>query len=216
MPNQPIFIWTFTVLRTYNFVQELLFIFSNLLVFKLDFLEQMLKKLWWWKTKKGKVLWLMQSHCRVWMFGLRWCTTGLSIQSIHSSWVKLQKSLSPKHDSALLEQVCCKELRKKSLNQETGLGNMGPLEALNDVKLILNDSECHSCSFRTNLISFKTFRCPLFPEPVSWLGLFFCHFIGEGKVFLLLWPKWGWGLKLLMFFMCGLDPFLEWEQTGLY
>ena len=28
---------------------------------------------------------------------------------------------------------------KKSPNQETGLGNRGPLEALNDIKLILND-----------------------------------------------------------------------------
>ena len=37
-----------------------------------------------------------------------------------------------------LEPVCCKEW-KKSPNQETGLGNRGPLEALNDTKLILND-----------------------------------------------------------------------------
>ena len=34
---------------------------------------------------------------------------------------------------------------------------------------MINDS----CSFRTNLISFRTFRCPLFPGPVFWLGLFF-------------------------------------------
>jgi hypothetical protein len=39
----------------------------------------------------------------------------------------------------VLEQVCCIGTAKKSLNQETGLGNMGPLEALNDTKLILND-----------------------------------------------------------------------------
>ena len=32
-----------------------------------------------------------------------------------------------------LEQVCCKKLQK-SPNQETGLGNRGPLEALNDTK----------------------------------------------------------------------------------
>ena len=30
----------------------------------------------------------------------------------------------------------------------------------------------HSCSFRTNLVWFRTFRCPLFPKPVSWQGLF--------------------------------------------
>ena len=33
--------------------------------------------------------------------------------------------------------------------------------------------EGHSCSFRTNLASFRTFRSPPFPKPVSWLGLFF-------------------------------------------
>ena len=37
-----------------------------------------------------------------------------------------------------LELVCCKK-RQKSPNQETGLGNRGPLEILNDTKLILND-----------------------------------------------------------------------------
>ena len=31
----------------------------------------------------------------------------------------------------------------------------------------------YSCSFRTNLVSFRTFRLPLFPKPVSCLGLFF-------------------------------------------
>ena len=34
--------------------------------------------------------------------------------------------------------------------------------------------EGHSCSFRTNLVSFRTFRCPLFPKPVSCPGLFCC------------------------------------------
>ena len=37
-----------------------------------------------------------------------------------------------------LEPVCCKK-RQKSPNQETGLGNRGTLEALNDTKVILND-----------------------------------------------------------------------------
>ena len=42
----------------------------------------------------------------------------------------------------LLEPVCCKKQQKKSPNQETGLGykgDKGPLEALNDTKLILNN-----------------------------------------------------------------------------
>ena len=38
-----------------------------------------------------------------------------------------------------LELVCCKKWQKKCPNQETGLGNMGRLEALIDTKLILND-----------------------------------------------------------------------------
>ena len=36
-----------------------------------------------------------------------------------------------------IEPVCCKK-RQKSPNEETGLGNRGPLEALNHTKLILN------------------------------------------------------------------------------
>ena len=70
-----------------------------------------------------------------------------------------------------LEPVCFKK-RQKSLNQEFGFGNKGPPEALNDTKLMLNYKGGHSCSFRTNLVSFKTFRCPLFPKTVSWFGLF--------------------------------------------
>ena len=30
----------------------------------------------------------------------------------------------------------------------------------------------HSCSFGTNLVSFRTFRCPLFPKPVTGRELF--------------------------------------------
>ena len=66
-----------------------------------------------------------------------------------------------------LEPVCCKK-QQISPNQETGLGNRGLLEALNDTKLILNDKGGHSYSFRTNLVSNRTFRCPLFPKPVSY------------------------------------------------
>ena len=67
--------------------------------------------------------------------------------------------------------VCCNK-RQKSPKQETGLGNREPLEALNDTKLILNDLQGQSCSLRTNFVSFRTFKCPIFPKPVSWLGLF--------------------------------------------
>ena len=42
----------------------------------------------------------------------------------------------------------------------------------------LRGSLAHSCSFRTNLVSFRTFRLPLFPKPVSWLGLF-CRFLQQ-------------------------------------
>ena len=34
---------------------------------------------------------------------------------------------------------------------------------------------------RTNLISFRTFRCPLFPKPFSWLGLFCCFLQQDGS-----------------------------------
>ena len=34
-----------------------------------------------------------------------------------------------------------KEKAKKSPNQETDLGNMGPLEDLNDTKLVLSENE---------------------------------------------------------------------------
>ena len=55
----------------------------------------------------------------------------------------------------------------------------GCLKVPNDTKSILNDSKGgHSCSFRTNWASFRTFRRPLFPKPVSRLGLF-CRFLQQ-------------------------------------
>ena len=65
----------------------------------------------------------------------------------------------------LLEPSCCKK-RQKSLNQETGEGNRGHLKVLNNTKLILN------VVTHAHLVSFRTFRRPLFPKLVSWLGLF--------------------------------------------
>ena len=38
----------------------------------------------------------------------------------------------------------------------------------------------NSCSFRTNLVSFRTFRRSIFPKPVSWLGLF-CLFLQQDR-----------------------------------
>ena len=34
--------------------------------------------------------------------------------------------------------------------------------------LFNTNKHSHSCSFRANLVSFRTFRCPLFPKPVFW------------------------------------------------
>ena len=68
--------------------------------------------------------------------------------------------------------MCCKG-RQKSSWPVTGLRNRESLEVLNDIKLILNDLGGHSCSFRTNLVSFRTFRYPLFLIPVTGHELFF-------------------------------------------
>ena len=72
-----------------------------------------------------------------------------------------------------LEPSCYKK-RQKSPNQATGLGNRGPLKVLNGTKLIPNDKQGHSCSIRINLVSFRTFRCHLFPKPVACFGFFYC------------------------------------------
>ena len=64
-----------------------------------------------------------------------------------------------------LELSCCKNRQKKVPSKKLAWGT-GRLN-LNDTKLI------HSCSFRTNLVSFRTFRRPLFPKPISWLRLFY-------------------------------------------
>ena len=60
----------------------------------------------------------------------------------------------------IVELSCC----KRSPNKETVLGNRGHMRVLNDTKLILNDQRGHSCSLRTNLVLFGTFRRPLFPN----------------------------------------------------
>ena len=78
---------------------------------------------------------------------------------------------------AQLELSCCKK-RQKISGQETGLGNRERLKVLNDTKLVLNEHEWPPSSFRINLVSFRTFRHPLLPKLVSWLGLF-CRFLQQ-------------------------------------
>ena len=70
----------------------------------------------------------------------------------------------------------------KSPNQETGFGNRGHLKVLKlNWSLMIKGG--HSYSFRTNLVSFRTFRYPLFPKTVSWLGLFCCFLQQDGSSF---------------------------------
>ena len=69
--------------------------------------------------------------------------------------------------SILLEPPCFKKLPKKDCVKQSRywLGEWGPLKALNNMKLILNNQGGHS--FSTILVSFRTFRHPLLPKPVS-------------------------------------------------
>ena len=70
---------------------------------------------------------------------------------------------------AVSEYCVCK---KKSALPVSCLARRGPLKVLNDTKLILNESEWPLWSFRINLISHRTFRCPLFYKPETFIGLF--------------------------------------------
>ena len=82
------------------------------------------------------------------------------------------------HFIPYLELSCCKK-RRKSPGQETSLRNRGCLKVLNDAKLFLNDSY----SFRTNLVSFRTFRRPLFPKPFSCHGFYFLSFLTARQLY---------------------------------
>ena len=64
----------------------------------------------------------------------------IQVNSVQVRGVKNEQNNKADFLSAieLLKPVCCKK-RQKTPNQETGLGNRGPLEALNGTKLILND-----------------------------------------------------------------------------
>ena len=103
---------------------------------------------------------------------------------------------------AALEPSCFKKWQKSTC-QETGLWNRGLLKALNDTKFILNNWRSHWGSFRTNLVSFWTFRYPLLAKPVSWQGLF-CYFLqqsGSSWIFLsgdicTKWPIFCYSLEL--------------------
>ena len=85
-------------------------------------------------------------------------------------------------DPDFLELVCCKK-QQKSPNQETGLENRGPLEALNNTKMILNDEGGHLCPFMTKLVPIiQNLQMSLFPKPDIWLGLF-CQFITANRLY---------------------------------
>ena len=60
-----------------------------------------------------------------------------------------------------LDLSCCKKRQKKSQPRHW-LEQQGYMKVLNDTKLILNDLGGHSCSFRTNLVLFRSFRRSLF------------------------------------------------------
>ena len=81
-------------------------------------------------------------------------------------------------------------MAKKSPNQETDLGNRGHLKVLNDTKLFLNVHELPLLSLRINLVSFRTFRHPLFPKPVSWLGLFFATSYSKTAALTFVFKMW--------------------------
>ena len=69
-------------------------------------------------------------------------------------------------------------MAKKVLTKKLvwGIGNVWRFWIIPNWSLMIRWG--HSCSFRTSLLLFRTFRCPLFPKPVSWLGLF-CRFLQQ-------------------------------------
>ena len=54
----------------------------------------------------------------------------------------------------------------------TGLDNKGPLNVLNGTKLIIDHHGNNLDSFRISLKSFRSFRGPLLPKPVTGQELF--------------------------------------------
>ena len=71
-----------------------------------------------------------------------------------------------------LELVCCKKTAKNSSLPVTSFKSRGPLKDLKDSKLILNESKLFPRSSRITLVSFITFRGPLFPKQVTGQELF--------------------------------------------
>ena len=68
-----------------------------------------------------------------------------------------------------LEPVCCKKRQKKFMTSYW----FGISRASKWYKIDPKWLRGYSCSFRFNLVSFRTFRCPLFPKPVTGHELFF-------------------------------------------
>ena len=92
---------------------------------------------------------------------------------LKGGWISLFKYLSK---VLSVEPFCCMKLKKKPI-QKNCFGNRRCLKA----ELVLVDHlHCTPSSFRTNLDSFRTIRLPLFPKPVSLLGLF-CRFLQQGS-----------------------------------
>ena len=60
-------------------------------------------------------------------------------------------------------------MEKSYKMQQTGFGNRGPLETLNVTKWIQND---HVYLGPICYYSEPLNDCPLYPRPVSWLGLY--------------------------------------------
>ena len=63
-------------------------------------------------------------------------------------------------------------MAKKVSDQLLVWVNKGPLKVLNGTKLILDDHGSNLDSFRISLESFRSFRGPLLPKPVTGQELF--------------------------------------------
>ena len=57
----------------------------------------------------------------------------------------------------------------------------------------------HSCSFRTNFVSFRTSRRPLYQTTPSWLGLFFTT--SYSKIVITLFLRFWWEITMRLMFI---------------
>ena len=114
----------------------------------------------------------------------------------------------------VLEQFFCKKLQKKC-QPRNWFWEYGTFRGV-------EWSQIEPKWLRVSLMliwdQFDIFQNLQMSPAVSWLGLFLpFHRWGQGFPITLAKMGVGMGkLKLLMFFVYGLDPFLEWEQPGLH